>query len=166
MPANNHKPRILLIVTQDTKEIEGRFLRHCLEEAGCEVVHLDPSVRRTVGGAEISPEAVAAAAGTTLEAVRAIGHEGKIQEVMIRGSIRCALQAEKNRPLSGILSIGGSMGTGLSTAVMPPLFADYVEKVMPRHVEVRRVDAHINDPLFADALADAVREMTWARATA
>jgi uncharacterized protein (UPF0261 family) len=115
---NNDKPRVLLIVTQDTKEIEGRFLRQSLEEAGCDVVHLDPSVRRTVGGAEISPEAVAAAAGTTLEAIRAIGHEGKIQDVMIRGSIRCALQAEKNRPLSGILSIGGSMGTGLSTAVM------------------------------------------------
>jgi uncharacterized protein (UPF0261 family) len=118
MPANNDRPRILLIVTQDTKEIEGRFLRHCLEEAGCEVVHLDPSVRRTVGGAEISPEAVAAAAGTTLEAIRAIGHEGKTQEVMIRGSIRCALQAGKNRAMSGILSIGGSMGAGLSTAVM------------------------------------------------
>jgi uncharacterized protein (UPF0261 family) len=64
--AIHDKPRVLLIVTQDTKEIEGRFLRHCLEEAACDVVHLDPSVRRTVGGAEISPEAVAAAAGTTL----------------------------------------------------------------------------------------------------
>jgi uncharacterized protein (UPF0261 family) len=107
-----------LIVTQDTKELEGRFLRQCLDEAGCDVVHLDPSVRRTVGGAEISPEAVAAAAGTTLEAIRAIGHEGKIQEVMIKGSIRCALEAHRQRPLSGILSIGGSMGTTLSTAVM------------------------------------------------
>jgi uncharacterized protein (UPF0261 family) len=48
MPANNDKPCILLIVTQDTKEIEGRFLRHCLEEAGCEVVHLHRS-RRTLG---------------------------------------------------------------------------------------------------------------------
>jgi len=58
----------------------------------------------------------------------------------------------------------------LGEAILPqhdhPLFADYVEKVMPRNVEVRRVDAHINDPLFADALADAVRQMTRARATA
>ena len=87
------KPRVLLIVTQDTKEVEGRFLRQCLEEAGCEVLHLDPSVRRTVGGAEIAPEDVAAAAGTTLEQIRAIGHEGKIQEVMIAGAIRCALDS-------------------------------------------------------------------------
>ena len=100
MPANKDRPRILLIVTQDTKGIEGRFLRQSLEEAGCDVVHLDPSVRRTVGGAEISPEAVAAAAGTTLEAIRAIGHEGKRQEVMIRGSIRCARASSVRCPHS------------------------------------------------------------------
>src|SRR5438270_12676273 len=97
------RPRVLLIVTQDTKELEGRFLRQCLEEAGCEVVHLDPSVRRTVGGAQIGPEEVAAAAGTTLADIRAIGHEGKIQEVMIAGSIRCDLHAHCYLGLGGIL---------------------------------------------------------------
>lgn len=112
------KPSVLLIVTQDTKEVEGRFLRDCLEAAGCAVVHLDPSVRRTLGGAEIGPEEVAAAAGMPLEEIRAIGHEGKIQEVMILGSVRCALDAHRRQPLSGILAIGGSMGTTLSTAVM------------------------------------------------
>ena len=66
----NAKPRVLLIVTKDTKDTEGRYLRRCLEDAGCEVFHLDPSVRRTVGGTEISPEDVAAAAGTTLEDAR------------------------------------------------------------------------------------------------
>ena len=112
------KPSVLLIVTQDTKEVEGRFLRDCLEAAGCAVVHLDPSVRRTLGGAQIGPEEVAAAAGMPLEEIRAIGHEGKIQEVMILGSVRCALDAHRRQPLSGILAIGGSMGTTLSTAVM------------------------------------------------
>ena len=68
---------ILLIVTQDTKQEEAAFLRECLEDAGCNVIHLDPSVRKSIGGAEISPEDVAAAAGTTLEEIRAIGHEGK-----------------------------------------------------------------------------------------
>ena len=64
-----------------------------LEEAGCDVVHLDPSVRRTVGGAEISPEAVAAAAGNTLEAIRAIGHEGKIQTDAVRQMTRARATA-------------------------------------------------------------------------
>jgi uncharacterized protein (UPF0261 family) len=112
------KPRVLLIVTQDTKEKEGRFLRRCLEDGGCEVFHLDPSVRRTVGGAEISPEQVASAAGSTLEEIRAIGHEGKIQEKMIAGATKLALDLHARVGLSGILSIGGSMGTTMGTAVM------------------------------------------------
>lgn len=84
------KPRVLLIVTQDTKKIEGAFLRDCLEEAGCEVIHLDPSVRQTVGGAEIGPDEVAAAAGKSIEEIRAIGHEGKIQLEMIAGATKLA----------------------------------------------------------------------------
>ena len=114
----NANPRVLLIVTQDTKEEEGRFLRECLESAGCEVVHLDASVRRTVGGAEIGPDEIAAAAGTTIEQIRAIGHEGKIQEVMIEGAIKCALADNLRDGLAGILSVGGSMGTTLGTAIM------------------------------------------------
>ncbi|MFC7049310.1 Tm-1-like ATP-binding domain-containing protein [Emcibacter nanhaiensis] len=112
------KPRVLLIIPQDTKQQEARFAREILEEAGCEVVHLDPSVRKTLGGAEISPEQIAAAAGTTIEQVRAIGHEGKIQDVMIEGSLKMAHAADEQAPLSGILSIGGSMGTSLSTKIM------------------------------------------------
>lgn len=112
---------ILLIVTQDTKQEEAAFLRECLENAGCNVIHLDPSVRKTMGGAEISPEDVAAAAGTTLEEIRAIGHEGKIQGVMIQGAVKLALEAHEKQGLQGVLSVGGSMGTTLSTQVMQAL---------------------------------------------
>lgn len=112
------KPRVLLIATQDTKEEESRFLRGCLEDAGCQVVHLDPSVRQTVGGAEISPEQIAEAAGRTIEEVRAIGHEGKCQHVMVAGSLKLALDLHERERISGILSIGGSMGTTLGTTIM------------------------------------------------
>jgi uncharacterized protein (UPF0261 family) len=112
------KPKVLLIVTQDTKEQEGRFLRGVLEENGCEVIHLDASVRRTVGGAEISPEEIAGAAGKTIEEVRALGHEGKCQAVMIEGAMKLAVEAHERLGFSGILSIGGSMGTTLGTAIM------------------------------------------------
>ena len=112
------KPSVLLVITQDTKEEEARFVRHALESAGVTVVHLDPSVRRTVGGAEISPEAVAGAAGQTIEAVRALGHEGKCQAVMIEGSIKAAHAWHAAHPLSGILAVGGSMGSALAGALM------------------------------------------------
>ncbi len=112
------KPKVLLIVTQDTKYEEGKFLRDCLEDGGVDVIHLDASVRRTVGGAEIGPEEIAAAAGKTIEEVRALGHEGKCQAVMIEGSIKLALAAQETYGFAGILSIGGSMGTTLGTFVM------------------------------------------------
>lgn len=114
-------PNVLLIVTQDTKEQEARFARDILEGAGCTVIHLDPSIRRTVGGAEISPEEVAAAAGHSIEEVRALGHEGKCQAVMTEGAVKCALAAHEKQGLSGVLSIGGSMGTGLAGSVMQAL---------------------------------------------
>lgn len=112
------KPTVMLVITQDTKEEEGAFVRQELEAAGCEVVHLDPSIRRTVGGAEIGPEEIAAAAGTTIEEVRALGHEGKCQAVMIEGAVKLARGIVESRNLSGVLAVGGSMGTSLAGALL------------------------------------------------
>src|SRR3954470_16845655 len=103
------RPKVLLLATQDTKEEEARFLREHLEAYGCDVIHLDPSVRRTIGGAEIAPEEIAGAAGKTIEDVRALGHEGKCLAVMIEGAIACALRAQAEDGLSGALALGGSM---------------------------------------------------------
>ena len=106
------KPHVLLIGTLDTKEIETKFIRGILEEQGLAVHHLDASIRAVVdGGAAITPEQIAKAAGTTIAAVRALGHEGKCQAVMIEGSIKCALDLHQRVGLSGIIAIGGSMGT-------------------------------------------------------
>lgn len=115
------KPQVLMIVTQDTKQEEAAFMRGILETAGCAVIHLDPSVRKTVGGAEIAPEDVAAAAGETIESVRALGHEGKCQAVMTQGAVACALKVQAEQGLSGVISLGGSMGTGLAGTVMQAL---------------------------------------------
>lgn len=115
------RPKVLLLATQDTKEVEARFLREHLEAYGCDVVHLDPSVRRTVGGAEISPEQVVGAAGKTIEEVRALGHEGQCIAVMIEGAVKCALEVQAEQGLSGALALGGSMGTALAGAVFQQL---------------------------------------------
>ena len=112
------RPSVLFICTQDTKEEEAGFTRAALEAAGVDVVHLDPSVRRTVGDAEISPEMVAQAGGMTIEEVRALGHEGKCQDAMIRGAIAAAHAWDEKSPVSGILAVGGSMGSALAGALM------------------------------------------------
>ena len=115
------RPKVLLLATQDTKEVEARFLREHLTAYGCEVIHLDASVRRTVGGAEIAPEEVAGAAGKTIGEVRALGHEGKCIAVMIEGAVACALRAHAEEGLAGALALGGSMGTALAGAVFQAL---------------------------------------------
>lgn len=118
----SEKPKVLMIVTLDTKETEARFVRKCLEDSGMEVRHLDASIRRTVdGGAEIGPDQVAAAAGKSIEDVRAIGHEGKCQAVMTEGAIKIAGELHRRVGLSGVIAVGGSMGTTLATAVMRSL---------------------------------------------
>ena len=113
------KPKVLLVATLDTKEIEARFLRNCLEAGGVEVYHLDASVRRTVSAdSAITPEQIAAAAGKTIAEVRALNHEGKCLAVMIEGAVKCAHELHGRIRLSGIIALGGSLGTTLGTAIM------------------------------------------------
>ena len=57
-----NRPKVLMIVTTDTKAMEARFIRQCLQDSGLEVYHMDPSVRDTAeGGAEITPDRIAEA---------------------------------------------------------------------------------------------------------
>ena len=114
-----NRPKVLMIITLDSKEVEARYLRKCLEDSGLEVYHLDASIRNTVdAGADITPDQIAAAAGKTMVEVRALNHEGKCLEVMIQGAIPCAHALDERVGLSGIIGAGGSLGTALCTAVM------------------------------------------------
>ncbi len=113
------KPKVLLIMTLDTKEAEANFLKQCLEDGGAEVFVLDPSVRRTVReDSAITPDQIAAAVGKTMPEVRALNHEAKCLAIMVEGAIKCAHDLDKRAGLSGILAAGGSLGTTLGTAVM------------------------------------------------
>ena len=86
-----NRPKVLMIITLDTKEVEARYLRKCLEDSGLEVYHLDASIRHAVdGGADITPDQIAAAAGKTMSEIRALNHEAKCLEIMIQGAIPCA----------------------------------------------------------------------------
>lgn len=113
------KPKVLMIITLDTKAVEARFIRETLEANGVDVVHLDASIRAQVeGNADITPAQVAAAAGKTLQEVRDLKHEGKCQAVMIEGAVKCAQALQAKTPISGIIGVGGSMGTALASTVM------------------------------------------------
>jgi uncharacterized protein (UPF0261 family) len=113
------RPRVLQIATLDTKEVETRFIKKCLEDNGLDVYLLDASVRSSVdGGAHITPDQIAAAVGTTMPEIRALNHEGKCLALMIQGAIACAHELDQSVGFSGIIGAGGSAGTTLGAAVM------------------------------------------------
>lgn len=118
----SRKPKVLMIVTLDTKAVEARFIRQVLEAEGVDVVHLDPSIRASTDpSVEIPPEAVAAAAGQTIQQVRDLRHEGKCQAVMTEGAIKLAREWHAREGFSGVIGVGGSMGTTLGSMVMQAL---------------------------------------------
>ena len=115
----DEKPKVLLIATLDSKEIETGFIKERLKENGLEVYLLDASIRRTVeGGAHITPDQIAAAVGTTMPEIRALNHEGKCMALMIQGSIQRAHELDEQVGFSGIIAAGGSGGTTLGAAIM------------------------------------------------
>jgi uncharacterized protein (UPF0261 family) len=117
----NAQPKVLMVITLDTKAAEARYVREVLEAHGVGVIHLDASIRSTLAGAEIGPEAVAQAAGSTLEEVRALKHEGKCQAVMTQGALALTGDLQRRGEIAGIIGVGGSMGTTLATALMRAL---------------------------------------------
>lgn len=113
------KPTVLLIATLDTKIEEAEYILKCLEEQGVNTLIMDPGVRKSgIREVTITPEQVAEAAGTKLEEVRALGHEGKALDTMTKGAVICAKSLFEQTEINGIISLGGSMGTALGTAVM------------------------------------------------
>ena len=115
-------PSVLLIATLDTKIDEAEYVINCLADMGVNTLILDPSIlEKVTRDVAVTPEEVAKAAGTTLKAVRDFGHEGKALGIMTEGAIICAKSLFEKSDISGVISIGGSMGTGIGTAVMREL---------------------------------------------
>jgi len=110
---------VLLVGTMDTKYREVLYLMSCFEKAGLPVMVLDAGIRgESPVPVRIHREEVARAGGKTVIEVQGMGHEGRALEVMINGAIRCAQDLYRQGDIRGVISLGGSMGTTLGTAVM------------------------------------------------
>lgn len=114
MPSDR-PPRILLIGTADTKSDELLFMRRCIEEGGGSALVMDVGI---LGAPPFTPDIpsaeVAAAAGTTLAQLAAIGDENAAMSRMARGAARLTGALHAAGRIDGLLALGGTMGTDLA----------------------------------------------------
>ncbi|MCF8061624.1 MAG: Tm-1-like ATP-binding domain-containing protein [Deltaproteobacteria bacterium] len=147
---------VLLVATMDTKGSEAAFVASAIQEAGIQVRIMDAGIRGTcTHPVLVSREEVAREAGTTLEAVQKIGHEGEALGAMIRGAVPIARRFYHEGRVKGVFGIGGSMGTTLGTAVMRA-FPLGVPKVMVTTMASRDTRAFVGtrDLLMLHSVCD------------
>ncbi len=113
---------ILVIGTADTKSDEIAFLRQQVQAQGAQALVMDVGVLAAghapvdLGNAE-----VAAAAGTTLQAVVDSGDENTAMTLMAQGAAALAVKLHGEGRIDGLLALGGSMGTDLAFDVAAAL---------------------------------------------
>jgi uncharacterized protein (UPF0261 family) len=116
------RPRILLVGTADTKSPELSFLKERVIEAGGEVVFMDIGVlARGTLKPDITNEAVAAAARTTIGEIAACGDENKAMTEMAEGAAKLAAHSVAAGEVDAMLALGGTMGTDLALNVASAL---------------------------------------------
>lgn len=112
-------PTVLLPGTLDTKGAEYAFVRARLHAQGVNTLVMDLGV---LGDPAITPdimaEEVAAAAGTTLAALRAAGDRGAAVSAMQRGACILVPELHRDARIQGVLGLGGGGGTTMITAAM------------------------------------------------
>jgi uncharacterized protein (UPF0261 family) len=113
---------VILIGTLDSKGTESKFVRDLLIQAGVATLVVDAGVLRPpVFPADIRREEVYKAAGTSLAAVQQAKDRGRAIEAAAKGVTKIALGLLAKGQVDGVLGLGGSAGTTISTAAMRAL---------------------------------------------
>ncbi|MBK9363400.1 MAG: Tm-1-like ATP-binding domain-containing protein [Rubrivivax sp.] len=113
---------VLLVGTADTKSDELAFLRERVQALGQQVLLMDVGVLAT-GHApvDIASSVVAAAAGSTLQALIDGGDEARAMALMAQGAAALAARLHAEGRIHGLLALGGTMGTDLALDVAAAL---------------------------------------------
>ena len=109
---------ILLIGTCDTKADEVQFIKSCIEAQGATVAIMDVGI---LGKPRFTPDHcnddVAAAAGTTIAEICAMGDENSAMTRIASGAVALTRQLYASGKVQGMIALGGSMGTDLALDV-------------------------------------------------
>ncbi len=114
--------QVLLLATLDTKGAEAAFVRDLLVGEGVAVRLVDTGcLGEPQAAADVTREEVFAAAGETLDAVRAKGDRGHAVTRAADGAAEIVRKAYAAGELAGVLGIGGGAGTTIGTRAMRAL---------------------------------------------
>ena len=110
---------IAIVSTFDTKGDECAYLREEITRLGATCILVDISVvGDTELSADITASEVAAAGGTSLAELRVNPSREVASEVMVRGAIQKITDLVGKGEIHGMISLGGTQGTGNCTQVM------------------------------------------------
>lgn len=113
---------VLIVGTLDTKGAEIAFLKNQIAQRGYQTLVMDVGVTgETPFAPEVHGSEVAAAAGEDIQALATGGDRGKAVTAMTRGGERLAQQLYDQGLFQAVISMGGSAGTTMGTAVMRTL---------------------------------------------
>lgn len=113
---------IAVLGTMDTKGREMQFVRAEIEKHGQRALLIDTGVvGQPNGHADVTREQVAAAGGTPLATLLQSPSREVAAPVMARGATELVSQLVGRGEIHGLLSLGGTQGTTLSTSVMRAL---------------------------------------------
>lgn len=114
--------KVLLIGTLDTKGREYAFVKSAIEARGHRVLVMDVSVLdEPPFTPDITADAVATAAGTTLAALRDAQDRGMAMQTMAKGAALLTAHGYVTRQFEGLLAMGGSGGTAVASSAMRAL---------------------------------------------
>jgi uncharacterized protein (UPF0261 family) len=110
---------VYLIGTLDTKGRELGFVRELLRECGVDVCVVDAGcLGEPAIPADVSRETVFAAAGISLEELRAAADRGRAVSAAAAGVAEIIAREHVSGHVDGVLALGGSAGTTIGTAAM------------------------------------------------
>src|SRR5262249_20089551 len=113
---------IVVLGTMDTKGVEMQFVRAEIEKHGHRALLIDSGVvGRPAGKADVSREQVAEAGGMPLAQLLQQPSREVAAPVMAKGAATLVKALVEKGEVHGIVSLGGTQGTTLSTAVMRQL---------------------------------------------
>src|SRR5512135_738370 len=113
------KKTIVVLATLDTKGHEAQYLREQIEKFGDKALVVDTGVTGTPGAhPDVTREEVAEAGGMPLAKILENPSRDVAAPVMAEGATKIITQLALEGKVHGIVAMGGTQGTTLSTHVM------------------------------------------------